>query len=306
MRIIVVTGMSGSGKSTVLHALEDAGYYPVDNLPIPLLDKLIEAFSTSSGEIEKLALVADARASGLEHATPVLERIRNAGHQVDILFLDAQDDILERRYSETRRPHPLTEGDGSVRDGILRERALLDPLREAAMRVIDTSDLTVHDLRREALNLVADEGSKIPMGVTVLSFGFKRGLPHADLVLDVRFLPNPYFVPELKATTGEDPKCAAYVLDREETRAFLARVEQLLEFLIPQYAKEGKAYLTVALGCTGGQHRSVALAAELGRWLRERFPDRPVRVRHRDAPTPMGFSDRTWDPRTGPPPIIKP
>ena len=158
--------------------------------------------------------------------------------------------------------------------------ALLDP----ASALARVSELP------EPKSPVSEEGSKLPMGVTVLSFGFKRGLPHADLVFDVRFLPNPYFVPELKATTGEDPACAAYVLEREETRTFLERLRPLLEFLIPQYSNEGKAYLTLAIGCTGGQHRSVAIAAEIGHWLRDRFPERPVRVRHRDSPSAMAFS----------------
>lgn len=310
MRIVVLTGMSGSGKTNALRALEDVGFYAIDNLPVPLIDRLVELFSASQSEIEKLVLVVDARtaagsaasrssdlptptpgnnpqtplpsAGELELVPAALELTRRSGHDVDLVFLDAADDVLVRRFSETRRRHPLGAG-GSVRGGIEAERELLAPLRARASLVVDTSAMSVHELRRHVQQAFQQRGTQrgSDLQVTIMSFGFKHGLPaEADLVFDVRFIPNPYFVEELRPKTGEDSAVAAYVLRRDETQGFLDHVRPFLEFLLPHYEREGKAYLTVAFGCTGGRHRSVALAADTGRWLREQ--GHPARVLHRD------------------------
>jgi RNase adapter protein RapZ len=268
--IVIITGMSGSGKSTAIRALEDAGFFCIDNLPVLLLPKLTEL--AGSGQIERMALVVDVREGiFLKEAPRVLDEVRRAGHQVEVLFLDASDDSLIRRFSETRRRHPLAPT-GAVADGIAAERGELKDLRELADQVIDSSALNVHDLKRMVQGRFSPEPAAGP-SLSVMSFGYRHGVPpQADLVLDVRFLPNPYFVPELKGLTGKNPKVAAYVLDREETQQFLEKVVDLCRFLFPRYQKEGKAYLTVALGCTGGKHRSVAIAAELTRRLQEEIP----------------------------------
>ena len=290
MRIVVITGMSGSGKSTALRALEDVGYYAIDNLPIGLLDKLVELFSASS-ELSKVALVVDARTQQAESPSnlagfmtsvpPALQGISDLGHEVDLVFLDAQDTALARRYSETRRRHPLSP-DGSVEGGIAAERALLEPLRQAATTSLDTTGLSVHDLKRKVEHAFAHGLDGRRLSVTVLSFGFKHGAPsQADLMVDVRFLPNPYFVESLKNQTGNDPDVARYVLERPETAGFFERFLPLLEFLLPRYEAEGKAYLTVAIGCTGGRHRSVAVANRVAEWVAGRGGR--VEVRHRDA-----------------------
>lgn len=293
MRIVVLTGMSGSGKTNALRALEDVGFYSIDNLPIPLIDRLVELFSATKGEIEKLALVVDARTapSGgsasqtgeLELVPVTLDLTRKAGHEVDLVFLDADDEMLVRRFSETRRRHPLG-ADGSVRGGIEAERLLLEPLRRAATMTVDTSGMSVHDLRRHVQQAFQQRGTQAgpQLRITVMSFGFKHGLPpEADLVFDVRFIPNPYFVEGLRPLTGRDPEVARFVLERPETKGFIERLEALLAFLLPQYEREGKAYLTVALGCTGGRHRSVAIAVEVVKWI-ERH-GLPVRSVHRDV-----------------------
>ncbi len=268
--IVIITGMSGSGKSTAIRALEDAGFFCIDNLPVLLLPKLTEL--AGSGQIERMALVVDVREGiFLKEAPRVLDEVRRAGHQVEVLFLDSSDDSLIRRFSETRRRHPLAPT-GTVADGIAAEREELRDLRELADQVIDSSALNVHDLKRMVQARFSPEPATGP-SLSVMSFGYRHGVPpQADLVLDVRFLPNPYFVPELKGLTGKNPKVAAYVLDREETQQFLEKVVDLCRFLFPRYQKEGKAYLTVALGCTGGKHRSVAIAAELTRRLQAEIP----------------------------------
>lgn len=310
MRIVVLTGMSGSGKTNASRALEDIGFYAIDNLPVPLIDKLVDLFSTGESPIERMVLVVDARTSfgegGLAHqhedlrtVADALEKTRQAGHTVDLVFLDSDDDILVRRFSETRRRHPLSPSEdlkpsqpatppsgkeGLVRSGIEAERRLLSPLREAANTILNTSEMSVHDLRRTIKHTFAPDngfdGSLL--SVTAMSFGFKHGVPtEADLVIDVRFLPNPHFVESLKPKTGEDTEVAKYVLEREETKEFLQRFLGLIEYLLPQYEREGKSYLTIAFGCTGGRHRSVALAIELSQWLEGRgFRGRVV---HRDV-----------------------
>ncbi len=293
MRIVVLTGMSGSGKTNALRALEDISFYAIDNLPIPLLDKLVELFSGSQGEVEKLALVVDARAAAYPQSAaqtgeltlvpPALEVTREAGHEVELVFLDAEDSILERRFSETRRRHPLS-ADGSVPAGIEAERLLVEPLRKAASLVINTSQMSVHDLRRQLQKTFTQPGTKSGprLSVMVTSFGFKHGSPTgADLVFDVRFLPNPYFVESLRDKTGLDSQVSNYVLERDASQAFLSKLQSLLSFLLPQYAQEGKAYLTIAIGCTGGKHRSVAITEHMAAWIKEQ--GFLVQSQHRDS-----------------------
>lgn len=296
--IVVITGMSGSGKSTATRALEDAGFFCIDNLPVVLLPKLIDLVGRSpvtppehpaeapeSGPeplsfYPRIALVIDAREGMfLKDAPRYLEEARRSGSHVEVLFLDSSDESLRRRFSETRRRHPLAP-QGSVEDGIAREREALRDLREIADQVIDSSPLTVHDLKRMVQARFSPEPSNQP-SISVMSFGYRYGLPpQADLVFDVRFLPNPYFVPELKGLTGKDPRVARYVLERPETFEFLDKAVDLCRFLFPRYQKEGKAYLTVALGCTGGKHRSVALAQELVKRLSS--PGTPIHLWDRD------------------------
>jgi UPF0042 nucleotide-binding protein len=276
MRIIIVTGVSGAGKSTALKALEDAGYFCVDNLPLPLMNRFIDLLS-AAGESEQAAVGVDAREGEfLSTSRDVFQALRNEGHQLEVLFLDADDDILVRRFSETRRRHPLAGDD--LREGIAREREILRGLREEASAYVDTGHLNVHQLKgvvHERYRRSADV-----LSVTLLSFGYKHGLPaEADLVFDVRFLPNPYFVEALSAASGEDASVRQFVLDNSDAREFMERTQALLEFYLPRAEREGKAYLTVAVGCTGGRHRSVAVVQELAK----RLPGRhPLTVRHRD------------------------
>jgi UPF0042 nucleotide-binding protein len=279
-QVVILTGVSGSGKSTALRALEDAGFYCVDNLPILFLEKLLELSGHTAGEVSRIALVVDAREGRfLSDAPRVIQEVRQKGSDVQVLFLDASDDSLVRRYSETRRRHPLA-GEGSVPDGISAERRALVELKAIADEVIDTTTLNVHELKRlVARRFAAGAGARL--GVTVVSFGFRFGIPtHADMVLDVRFLPNPFFIPELRPHAGTDPRVAAFVLGQPDAKAFLERLADLSAFLLPRFRTEGKTYLTIAIGCTGGKHRSVALA--------QAFADRleaagqPVRLWHRD------------------------
>ena len=264
--IVIITGLSGSGKSTAMRALEDAGFFCIDNLPVLLLPKLTELAGLAGvgqGAATRLAITVDAREGVYLKETPrVLDEVRRAGHQVDVLFLDSSDESLIRRFSETRRRHPLAPG-GTVAEGIGRERAALMALREMADQVMDTSVLNVHDLKRLIQARFSTEPSNAP-SLSVMSFGYRYGVPpQADIVLDVRFLPNPYFIPELKGLTGVNEKVARYVLERPESQVFLEKIVELCRFLFPRYQAEGKAYLTVALGCTGGKHRSVSMAHEL-------------------------------------------
>jgi len=281
-QVLILTGVSGSGKSTALRALEDAGFYCVDNLPIPFLDKLLELSAHTAGEVSRIALGVDAREGRfLAEAPRIIEEVRQKGSDVQVLFLDASDEALVRRYSETRRRHPLAGEGGTVPDGIAAERRALAALKAMADEVIDTTTLNVHELKRLVTRrFVAGEAGRL--GVTLVSFGFRLGLPaHADVVLDVRFLPNPYFVPELKAFPGTDPRVAAFVLGQPDAKAFLARLVDLLGFLLPRYRAEGKSYLTLAIGCTGGKHRSVAMAGALAERLEQ--GGQPVRLWHRDV-----------------------
>jgi UPF0042 nucleotide-binding protein len=274
--LVIVTGVSGAGKSTALKALEDLDYYCADNLPLPLLPKFVELLSTRE-EIGRAALVIDARGGEfLAESAQIFAGIRAAGHGLEVLFLDAADDILLRRFSETRRRHPLAGTD--IRMSLQTERAQLGQMRQEASAVIDTGGLTVHVLRALIQERYGRTGEHL--SVTLLSFGFKHGLPpEADIVLDVRFLPNPYFVEQLSALSGEDEAVRRFVLDHADTSAFLDRAEELLRLSIQGFYKEGKSYATIAVGCTGGRHRSVALVVELGRRLGGEFT---LSVRHRD------------------------
>ncbi|MDR0966866.1 MAG: RNase adapter RapZ [Myxococcales bacterium] len=259
--------MSGAGKSTTTRALEDLGFFCIDNLPVVLLPKMTELATAAGNEIRRLAIVIDAREGRfLSEAPDYIAELRKAGHHIEVLFLETSDDALIRRFSETRRRHPLA-GKGSVVEGIHRERLLLNDLRHLADQLIDTSGLTVHELKALIQSRFSTAQSAGP-NLTIMSFGFRYGIPsQADLVFDVRFLPNPYFIPELRPFTGRDPRVAGYVLERDETQLLLKKIVDLCEFLLPLYQRERKAYLTIAIGCTGGKHRSVAITHELSRRL---------------------------------------
>jgi UPF0042 nucleotide-binding protein len=264
--IVVITGMSGSGKTTAIRTLEDAGYFCIDNLPVPLLGKLLE-LATHAGNMPRIAVVVDAREGRFLGGSPqVLESLRADGVKVEVLFLDASDEVLLRRFSETRRRHPLSP-EGAVLVGVEEERKVLRHLRALADEVIDTSSINSHELKRMIRSRFA-EGESDLLNVSLLSFGYRYGLPaQADLVFDVRFLPNPYFVPGMRERTGRDADVAAYVMDRSEARELLDRLHDLAKYLLPHYRKEGKSYLTVAIGCTGGKHRSVAFVRALAERL---------------------------------------
>ena len=280
LRFVVVTGMSGAGRSTALRALEDAGYFCVDNLPPPLIPGLVELLD--SAQLQRIGLGIDVRTgSFLEGVEGYLTQLREGGHQVLLVFLEAQDGELVRRFSETRRAHPLAPG-GDVPSAISKERERLSPLRASADLVIDTTGRSVHELRRTLMDDLS-RGSRADRMVTrVVSFGFKYGLPvDADMVFDLRYLPNPHFVPELKPLTGRDSKVAKFVLDSTLGHELLTQLVDMLSRLLPHYEHEGKSYLTIAVGCTGGQHRSVAMAEALGKALSAQAD---VIVEHRDAP----------------------
>lgn len=280
-RVVIVTGYSGSGKSTVIHALEDLGFFCIDNLPVPLLPKVVElAASGASRSIGAVAFVVDTRERDfLDQADETIEQLHAEGARVDVVFLEADDETMLRRYSATRRPHPASDG-GTVREGIARERELLADLREHADWVIDTSEHTPHTLKALVKDRFGDESNQLR--ITLLTFGFKYGLPlESDLVFDVRFLSNPYFVEEMRERTGLDADVRDYVLGQDETGGFLRLFRQVADFLLPLYEREGKAYLTIAIGCTGGRHRSVAVAEAIAIRLRGRGWD--VAVRHRDV-----------------------
>jgi UPF0042 nucleotide-binding protein len=287
--VTVVTGMSGAGKSTALHALEDLSFYCVDNLPTPLILATLEV--CAKGGLSRVGLGVDVRIrSFLQDLGGVLDDIpTKSAYALRVLFLDASDETLLRRYSETRRPHPLSNvekhdgGAVAVLDGIGIERERLSPLRARAWRVIDTSTLSVHDLRRTVVTALGSRGSEaLRMTTRFVSFGFKYGAPvEADLVFDVRFLDNPYFVPQLRELAGTDEPVASYVLGNPETQELLGHVLSLLRFTMPRYEREGKSYLTVAIGCTGGRHRSVAIAERLSAALSAEGV--PSQVHHRDV-----------------------
>lgn len=282
-QFVVVTGLSGAGKSQAIHALEDLGYFCIDNLPIALIGTFADLSVREEDPKHRVAVVVDVREGrNLSRLPVVYRKLKRRGDlQASLVFLEADQDILVRRFSETRRPHPLGRKLSPV-EAVKEERRQMAPLRALADHVIDTSKLSVHELRRRILALGGD-GAEHKLVVTVQSFGFKRGAPaDADLLFDVRFLKNPHFVASLRPLTGLDPKVARYVLREPAAKRFLTLTSDLMRFLLPQYIAEGKAYLTVAIGCTGGRHRSVAIAEALGRMLK-RTRGVQLRVRHRDA-----------------------
>jgi len=278
-QLVILTGLSGSGKSTVLKAFEDMGFYCVDNLPIELIPIFAELHAAGEGDFARAALLVDAREGvQLEKLPPLLKHLRR-DHPIALVYIDASEDSLLRRYSETRRPHPLGK-DVSVRESLRRERSLMEPIRKLADVVIDTSQFNVHELRHFVIERFKNP-DKRPMLVSVVSFGYRFGVPSdADLVFDVRFLPNPHFVPRLRRYTGKDPKVRRYIRSFPQTAEFLKRIEGLLTYLIPHYIQEGKSYLTIAIGCTGGKHRSVMLGEEVKKALAERGYS--AKVVHRD------------------------
>lgn len=283
MRLVIVTGMSGAGKSSALKMLEDAHYFCVDNLPIPLVKKFAALMAGSQEEsVQNAAIGIDARSGrALDELEQVLERMKAAGYHYEILFLDADDKTLVKRYKETRRSHPLA-GSGRVDDGIRLERQKMEFLKERADYIIDTTHLLTRNLKAQIQKIFVENSKFRNMVVTVLSFGFKNGIPaDADLVFDVRFLPNPYYVDELRPLTGLDDSVYQYVMDNETAREFADKLENMMKFLIPLYAKEGKTSLVVAVGCTGGRHRSVTLARVLHERLLE-TKEYGLHLEHRD------------------------
>ena len=275
---MILTGLSGSGKGSVLNTFEDLGFYCVDNLPVALIPTFSELY-VEGVEIEKAALLVDAREGGQIDKLPAIYRKLAAEQPATLVFVEASDEVLMRRFSETRRPHPLSQGQ-SVAAGISEERRRMTPIRRLADVIIDTSKFNIHELRQFIIDKFQSPGSR-PLLVSVVSFGFRYGIPpDADLVFDVRFLPNPHFVPKLRPFSGKDPKVARYIRSFPETGEFLRRIESLLAYLIPLYIREGKSYLTVALGCTGGRHRSVALAEVIRRYLQKKKYS--AKVVHRD------------------------
>ena len=282
MRFVVVTGMSGGGKSTALKMLEDAGFYCVDNLPVPLIEKFMELIMTPGTEITKVALGLDVRADQpFEDVRKTLGKLRNDGYEFEILFMDASDNVLIKRYKETRRMHPLSP-EGRIEDGVGKERKILEGIKKKSDYVIDTSNLLTRELREELGRIfVGNEGYNSLM-ITILSFGFKNGIPaDADLVFDVRFLPNPFYIDELKHKTGNDKEVQDYVLSFIEASDFMEKLVDMLNFLIPNYIKEGKYQLVVGIGCTGGKHRSVTLANELYARMKNRG-SYGIKLYHRD------------------------
>lgn len=278
---MIVTGISGAGKASALKAFEDLGFHAVDNLPLGMLSDFARLICKSA-EVERAAIVVDVREGAtLDRLPDILKEVRKL-LPTRVVFLDAQDAVLVRRYSETRRPHPLRRSE-TVSRSIVEERQLLDPIRNVADTLIDTSNFNVHELRAHIQSRFGEEQRKPQLLVSCLSFGFKNGVPlDADIVFDVRFLPNPHFVPEFRKRTGKDPKVAGYIRSFPQTEEFLERVSELMLYLLPHYVEEGKSYLTVAFGCTGGQHRSVMMAEEVKRRLKK--AGYQVKTAHRDMP----------------------
>jgi RNase adapter protein RapZ len=276
----VITGLSGAGRSEAAKALEDLGYFVVDNLPPALISKMAELAMHATNPVERIALVVDVRGGQFfPELAQALAELGRLGVEHRIVFLEASDEALIRRFEHTRRRHPLS--DDRITEGITRERVLLSALRETADLVIDTTDLTVHELRDRVVNAFTQEPREARLQVNVVTFGFKYGIPlDADVVMDVRFLPNPHWVEELRPLPGTDPRVREYVMEKPETTAFLDRFEDLLDVTIPGYLAEGKRYLTIGVGCTGGHHRSVVIGERVASMLRER--GLKITVQHRD------------------------
>jgi UPF0042 nucleotide-binding protein len=280
-RLVVVTGLSGSGRSATLKAFEDMGFNCVDNLPLELLSAFVE-FARGSDRAFRSVIGIDIREKGFPERFPALyEELKSRGIRIEMLFLDASDQTIVRRFSETRRSHPLARGATALLDGIRSERTALAEVRKLADRIIDTTDYTVHDLRQTIERQYAAEDTGRPMVITLLTFGYKFGIPYdLDLLFDLRFLPNPHFVPELRPLTGEDPSVREYVMAQPDSAEFLARLQEFIEYLLPRYRREGKSYLTIGFGCTGGRHRSVAVSLMIAAFLRKSGYD--VIIKHRD------------------------
>ena len=281
--VVIITGLSGSGKSTAVNALEDLGFFCIDNLPVPLLPKVLELGASGSGGVQSLAFVIDTRERMfLDDAAGMIDQLREGDIHLQVLFLEADEDSLVRRFSETRRRHPLTkEGERTLREAIEEERQRLSALRDQSDAVINTSDHTVHSLKSLFQNRYSgDKANKFT--ITILSFGFKHGLPtECDLVFDVRFLQNPYFMEELRDQRGTDEDVQDFVLSQPEAARFISHLQEMTQFVLPLYEREGKSYLTIGIGCTGGHHRSVAVAEDVTRRLDSSGWD--VHVRHRDS-----------------------
>lgn len=282
VQLIIITGLSGAGKSLAIRCLEDCGFFCVDNLPVPLLLKFVELCTQKGSETRRVGLGIDIRERGfLGEVMVILKRWRDEGFPCEVLFIEARDDVLFRRFSESRRPHPLA-GERSAMEAIRYERGLMSELRHNSDRIIDTSDLLVHDLRAAVVQYCLSAGGTSDFQISVVTFGYKYGIPYdADLLFDVRFLKNPHFVPELKSFTGEDPRVMDFVLGSDEAKLFLAKTEELLWALLPLYKREGKRYLTLGIGCTGGRHRSVSAGIILAKHIRVAGYD--VTLRHRDV-----------------------
>jgi UPF0042 nucleotide-binding protein len=281
LKLVVITGLSGAGKSHALKCFEDVGYFCVDNLPPALLPTFVELCHQQSGEIKNVALGIDIRERVFfADLTDILQRIKDLGHSVELLFLEARDAVLVRRFSESRRPHPLLP-ELPVLEGVRFEKERLAEIRAHADRIIDTSNLSVHELRDLLSRHFSEEQAARRLTISLITFGYKFGVPYdIDLLFDVRFLRNPYFVPDLKPLTGEDPRVRSYVLEDPDAKGFLDRLEQLFTFLIPLFERERRSYVNVGIGCTGGRHRSVVIA----KLLQERFASagRHVTLSHRD------------------------
>lgn len=281
LQVVIVTGLSGAGKSQAIHVFEDMGYFCIDNLPASLIPKLAELLSLPGSKINKVALGVDIRGGEFFQATwEALADLKTNRIPYRILFLEASNEVLVKRFKETRRRHPLAEG-GEIIDGIEQEKAALASLRDAADLIIDTTGIPANELKGKIRSEFLREGNQTGLSISVVSFGYKYGIPmDADLVFDVRFLPNPHYEEHLRPLTGQDSKVREYVLERPVTKNFLKKTETLLGFLVPLYAKEGKTHLTIALGCTGGAHRSVAIAREIQQFLKDKGFH--VVMRHRD------------------------
>ena len=282
MRLVIVTGMSGAGKSTAMKMMEDMGFFCIDNLPIPLLDKLVDFTKSFDTQQKKIAIGIDARSGeSLDSLNTVLDELSKKDIKYEILFLDAEDNVLVKRYKETRRSHPLAHGE-RVDKGIRRERCKLEYLKEKADYIIDTSRLLTRELKAELERIFVKDEEFNSLYVTILSFGFKYGIPaDSDIVMDVRFLPNPYYVDGLRPKTGNDVEIQQYVMQFAEAKEFLDKLEDLVKFLIPHYIDEGKNQLVISIGCTGGKHRSVTLANELYKRL-DGNKDYGLKIEHRD------------------------
>lgn len=282
MRFVIVTGMSGAGKSTAMKMMEDIGFFCIDNLPIQFVDKLVEFYEKFESNIDKVAIGIDIRdKEGLEHIESTLTSLTEKKVLYDILFLDAENEVLIKRYKETRRNHPLA-GRERIESGIVQEREKLEFLKEKATYIIDTSQLLTRELKLELEKIFVQNQDYKNLFVTILSFGFKYGIPSdSDIVMDVRFLPNPYYVDGLRAKTGNDKEIQDYVMQFEDAQVFLDKLEDLVKFLIPHYIEEGKNQLVISIGCTGGKHRSVTLANELYKRLQSE-KDYGLKIEHRD------------------------